>query len=175
MKIYQVKNCFFFFPFTGSAKDLGAGNKRVHANKTSVSGKRFKQDNYEPVNDPTPNYGDALSDQKSQLLQQLVSQKIPKNRNWSDQAESKNRLINGGSLFKDSCLSRLDDDGGGLDSMQRSALVQEDSGGRIQQQQQQQSNSVLMNLLVSGCDVSAGYVCLTKQNNPRSSKGLASK
>lgn len=27
---------------------------------------------------------------------------------------------------------------------------------------QQQTNSVLMNLLVSGCDVSAGYVCLAK-------------
>ena len=33
-----------------------------------------------------------------------------------------------------------------------------DSGTRARRQ----SNSVLMNLLVSGCDVSAGYVCLAK-------------
>lgn len=32
-------------------------------------------------------------------------------------------------------------------------------------------NSVLMNLLVSGCDVSAGYVCLVK---PKPSKSIAS-
>lgn len=33
------------------------------------------------------------------------------------------------------------------------------------------SSSVLMNLLVSGCDVSAGYICLTK---PKPAKGIAS-
>lgn len=37
---------------------------------------------------------------------------------------------------------------------------------------QQQSNSVLMNLLVSGCDVSAGYVCLVK---PKPSKSITTK
>lgn len=35
-----------------------------------------------------------------------------------------------------------------------------------------QSNSVLMNLLVSGCDVSAGYICLAK---PKPSKSVATK
>lgn len=34
--------------------------------------------------------------------------------------------------------------------------------GKSQQQQQTASNSVLMNLLVSGCDVSAGYTCFPR-------------
>lgn len=37
-------------------------------------------------------------------------------------------------------------------------------------QQPRQSNSVLMNLLVSGCDVNAGYICLS---NSRPSDGVA--
>lgn len=130
--------------------------------KASANSKRFKQaSGFEPSVEP----GYV---QSSQLLQQLVSQQVPKVRNWSTEqlADSKNRLINGNAAFKDSSLSRLDDDGGGV-------LRTDDGGGRTQQQQQQ-SNSVLMNLLVSGCDVSAGYVCLTKQNL-RSSKGLANK
>lgn len=41
------------------------------------------------------------------------------------------------------------------------------------EQRKRQSHSVLKNLLVSGCDVSAGYVCLVK---PKSiSKGITSK
>lgn len=39
-----------------------------------------------------------------------------------------------------------------------------------QQQQQQASNSVLMNLLVSGCDVSAGYMCLAPMRPRKTAK-----
>ena len=47
-----------------------------------------------------------------------------------------------------------------------------DGGGTTNNNKQQQkqplqspSDSVLMNLLVSGCDVSAGYICLTARNS----------
>ncbi len=36
-----------------------------------------------------------------------------------------------------------------------------------QQQQQQTSNSVLKNLLVSGCDVSAGYICIVPMRSKK--------
>lgn len=50
---------------------------------------------------------------------------------------------------------------------------QNDEHSGQNQQRKRQSNSVLMNLLVSGCDVSAGYVCLVKQKPI--SKTIASK
>lgn len=37
-----------------------------------------------------------------------------------------------------------------------------DINGDNENLQERQSNSVLMNLLISGCDVSAGYVCFVK-------------
>lgn len=39
-----------------------------------------------------------------------------------------------------------------------------------QQQQQQTSNSVLKNLLVSGCDISAGYICIVPMRSKKAFK-----
>ena len=127
----------------------------------------------------------------SQLLQQLVTAQ--------QQGQVASRKVSlGGQLgcngLDNSCkvilASRLsnDDEGGGVRCNQQSPQQQrhflQDTELKLQQQQQmfiqqqqqqqQQSSSVLMNLLVSGCDVSAGYVCLTKT---RPSKGgiIASK
>ena len=121
----------------------------------------------------------SASVQNSQLLQQLVSQQTPKTagigRSWTQQ-QHRDHNGNANSLYEDSslCNSRSNEEVQGGSNLRRGTVFEDDGGGRTAQRQQQQSNSVLMNLLVSGCDVSAGYVCLTKQN-PRSSKGIASK
>lgn len=77
----------------------------------------------------------------SQLLQQLMSQQSPvKNRNDHTKGNS-----------------------GSADDVRGS-----EAGLTQAHPQQPQSNSVLMNLLVSGCDVRAGYICLTKQKPSKS-------
>lgn len=55
-------------------------------------------------------------------------------------------------------------DGGGGDKCRRKDEASHSS------QRNAPCSSVLMNLLVSGCDVSAGYVCFAK---PKSSKSIA--
>ena len=76
----------------------------------------------------------------SQLLQQLIQ------TNSCQQARS--RGTQGESMW---VL-----DGGGTTN---------NSKPQQKQPLQKQSDSVLMNLLVSGCDVSAGYICLTSRNS----------
>lgn len=183
--------CLTLF-LSDTTKDITADrertNKRVHAHsKSSHESKRVKHNDVTTTNNNNNSNLSSLENilsasvQSSQLLQQLVSQQVPKNRNWPDQLSTqesqRNRSnnANANSLYEESNLCRLNDEGGGL-SNPRKNVFENDGGGRptSQRQHQQQSNSVLMNLLVSGCDVSAGYVCLTKQT-PRSSKGIASK
>ncbi|XP_014205787.1 protein similar-like [Copidosoma floridanum] len=204
---------------TPTAQDITAErentNKRVHSysSKSGVGNKRVKHADLPNVTSCNLNSGKAtrsnlsslermLSDpvQSSQLLQQLVSQQVPKNRNWQDSqqisvGEPRNRLHtddnnrgNGTSrsnnFSEESHVRRLDDKGGGNDScgigggdatcssstsqrlvdsnprqvdakgggvnvLRRGPLVSDGVG----KSPQQQSNSVLMNLLVSGCDV----------------------
>lgn len=54
-------------------------------------------------------------------------------------------------------------------------------GGDVEEEEEEEtvakrgaSNSVLMNLLVSGCDVSAGYACFTKPKNAAASSSSSS-
>lgn len=109
----------------------------------------------------------SASVQSSQLLQQLVSQQTPKGRSWNSSVG-----VQRNAEVLDDARRRphgIDEEGGV--SRRRTRAEEDDSGGGPKAPRQQ-SNSVLMNLLVSGCDVSAGYVCLAK---PRPSKGIASK
>lgn len=56
----------------------------------------------------------------------------------------------------------------------RNEAVEEESRAKKKQQHQEQgtipSNSVLMNLLVSGCDVSAGYMCMAPMRPRKTAK-----
>ncbi|KAJ8674336.1 hypothetical protein QAD02_005598 [Eretmocerus hayati] len=149
-------------------------NKRVHAPYNSISNngrgingnesKRVKHCNsseLDPggVGPPSNSFQSSLesllsgSVQSSQLLQQLVSQQQhqginckPRN-NWNDST---------GTVYNNS--NRPEDDGGGGSLIRNRSLLAEDIGDgkqmfqNQQRQHQQQSNSVLMNLLVSGCD-----------------------
>ena len=144
------------------AKDVTAERaiKRAHA-YSSKSGpqdsKRLKRADVGPASSLESILSSSV--QSSQLLQQLVSQQQQaKARDWPEQL-----LATNDSRTVEQCDPRA--------ALRRGVFEAE--AGR-QAPAQQQSNSVLMNLLVSGCDVSAGYVCLTKQG-PRSSKGIASK
>lgn len=124
----------------------------------------------------------------SQLLRRLVShQNALRNSNFGN--ESLEGAANGRQSRLDSELDASQDgegDGGGGDSGDgggRKAEGKEsgrcgrdgvesgvDAIGQIPQRNPA-CNSVLMNLLVSGCDVSAGYVCFAK---PKPSKSIAS-
>ncbi|OXU25114.1 hypothetical protein TSAR_001562, partial [Trichomalopsis sarcophagae] len=157
-----------------STADRERANKRVHAySKSSHESKRVKHNDVPTSNNNNNNNGNissfenilSSSVQSSQLLQQLVSQQVPKNRSWPDQLSTtqesqrtRSNNVNGNSLYEESNLCRLNDESVGL-SNPRKNVFEHDGGGRPtsqrqqQQQQQQQSNSVLMNLLVSGCDM----------------------
>ncbi|XP_031785167.1 hypoxia-inducible factor 1-alpha isoform X2 [Nasonia vitripennis] len=146
-------------------------NKRVHAySKSSHESKRVKHNDVPTSSNNNNNNGNisslenilSSSVQSSQLLQQLVSQQVPKNRSWPDQLSTtqesqrtSSNNVNGNNLYEESNLCRLNDESVGL-SNPRKNVFEHDGGGRPtsqRQQQQQQSNSVLMNLLVSGCDM----------------------
>ena len=136
--------------------------------------KRIKCDQNDRMDAP----GNVISglNESSQLLQRLVSSDMSKS--WQNQLEARVQpgrdassvggvgKGGGGIRCKDIDYGSGDDDGGGSDKI----IYGRGSGSRPTSLQQ--SNSVLMNLLVSGCDVSAGYVCLSKQ---KPSKGIASK
>lgn len=177
-------------------------NKRVHGYSTKSENeyKRIKCERAENFQLTNQNVVISGMQEGSQLLHRLVTADMPKN--WQNQLEMRERLAkddnntsvgggvsggdgggggvvivdddddlgegggDGGINYNDIDYND-DDDGGGCGD-----LVKSRQGTASKSITSQQSNSVLMNLLVSGCDVSAGYVCLTK---PKPSKGITSK
>ena len=153
-------------------------NKRVHvcSLKPENEYKRIKCDQGNSMEVPV-NVISGLHE-GSQLLQRLVaSSDAPKS--WQNQLET--RVQNSKEV---SSVCGVGDVGGGIRCDDIDYGGEDDGGGGgsdcvrfgkrtgSKTTSSQQSNSVLMNLLVSGCDVSAGYVCLAK---PKPSKGISSK
>lgn len=140
--------------------------------KSENENKRIKCERSENF-DVTNNIISGLQE-GSQLHQRLITSDVRKS--WQNQLEGKEQLS-----MDDSSVGGVGDGGGGgirCDDIDYGGDDDDDGGDLVKFKQgtrstsSQQSNSVLMNLLVSGCDVSAGYVCLTK---PKPSKGITSK
>lgn len=125
----------------------------------------------------------------SQLLRRLVSHQNSALRNNNFANETLEGAANGRQNRTDSELDVVvqdggEGDGGGGDNSDGGGRRNDEaneSGRRCGRngvengdtigQRNPACNSVLMNLLVSGCDVSAGYVCFAK---PKPSKSIAS-
>lgn len=98
------------------------------------------------------------------------------NNNNNTSNNNKNNNNNNNKVAKDDDEDEAEGDGGGGGNKRRclrrdvldSTTVQSSTGSH---RNPPYNNSVLMNLLVSGCDVSAGYVCLVK---PKPTKSIAS-
>lgn len=96
-------------------------------------------------------------------------------RNINDNNNHSNS--NNNKAIKDDDEDEAEGDSGGGGDQKRRCLAREilDNATTVQSSTNSHRNppynSVLMNLLVSGCDVSAGYVCLVK---PKPSKSIAS-
>ncbi|XP_011504674.1 PREDICTED: hypoxia-inducible factor 1-alpha [Ceratosolen solmsi marchali] len=131
-------------------------NKRVHTfcNKSNHEIKRIKHNDSNITNNNNLSSLESIlsvSIENSPLLQQLASQQATKNRNWQNQVTLDTWSRNGNNIYEDSSLCRIQN--------LHKIIIEDDGGGKTKshqhqhQLQQQQSNSVLMNLLVSGCDV----------------------
>ncbi|XP_023319217.1 protein similar-like [Trichogramma pretiosum] len=122
--------------------------KQTHNESSGIS--QFSNDMFNIANAQQKN---------SQLLQQLVSQNLPKSsRNmWpgqQQQLQQKANIVNN-NIFNDNG-NRLNSLNNGMNMAGKTGRSNAlPTQQQQQQQQQQQSNSVLMNLLVSGCDIQA--------------------
>lgn len=116
----------------------------------------------------------ASIDNGSQLLRRLVSQQtVPRSNGYSaesfpvhDRRQNDSRMQDDPEMEDDEGDGGGAEEGGGDDRCRRSVSASQPS-----QRNNPPCSSVLMNLLVSGCDVSAGYVCFAK---PKPSKSIAS-
>lgn len=171
-----------------SSDKVDRPTKRIHAASadTENDNKRIKCDESAKRNGHLGLEDEALTKQQqssrkssnlgsSQLLRRLVSQQTILRNNFANESfggtgngrQSHNNLDtsdgdSGGGRNKD----RGNDDG----RCRRNGVEDGDAASQISQRTPP-CNSVLMNLLVSGCDVSAGYVCFAK---PKPSKSIAS-
>lgn len=174
--------------------DVGNDNKRIKCDESNAKRSCHLEDHLltkqqqQPSSrkcSPSNNLGN------SQLLRRLVShQNALRNNNFAN--ESFEGTAGNGRQSANRVDSELDvaqdgeGDGGGGDSSDGGGRKGEgkESGGRCGRSGVENGdtigqiphrnpacNSVLMNLLVSGCDVSAGYVCFAK---PKPSKSIAS-
>lgn len=166
--------------------DAGNDNKRIRCDESAkCSGHLSLEDhlltNQQPSSRKSSNLGN------SQLLRRLVSQQNVLRNNFANESydstvkgrQSVNRLernLNADDGEGDSGGGGGVNDGGGRKvemnegRCRRSGVENGDAISQVSQRNPA-CNSVLMNLLVSGCDVSAGYVCFAK---PKSSKSIAS-
>lgn len=156
---------------SGLAEMLMAGGDASIAaiNASSVSqAKRIKCDN-EPRAAVVLN---SLTSASPQLLQQLMAP-----TKASQNLQAKKVVMVGGRKMDVDEVKVAQKVSGGASRSNDSEGNNNKKGfaaGQImkkqQQQQQQASNSVLMNLLVSGCDVSAGYMCLAPMRPRKTAK-----
>ena len=166
--------------------DTGNDNKRIKCDETAKRSCHLALEDHllvkqQPSSRKSSNLGN------SQLLRRLVSQQNVLRNNFTN--ESFDGTINGRQSVVDRVEADVDVDvedgegdsgGGGInDGGGRKCETSEggrcrrnvvENGDAISQMSQRNPacNSVLMNLLVSGCDVSAGYVCFAKPKPPKS-------
>lgn len=175
--------------------DVGNDNKRIKCDESTKRSCHLEDHLLTKQQQPSSRKCSSNGN-NSQLLRRLVShQNFPRNNN-NFANESFEGTANGRQSASriDSELDAAQDgegDGGGGDGGDGGGRMEEgrkESGGRCGRngssaaesgadtigqmpQRNPACNSVLMNLLVSGCDVSAGYVCFAK---PKPSKSIAS-
>lgn len=101
-----------------------------------------------------------------QLLQQLMAP-TPHKQRARAKANGGVGSACGGSICNKNDAAKWDmENTCGLNGQQQLQLLEQQQ----QQQQQAASNSVLKNLLVSGCDISAGYICIVPMRSKKALK-----
>lgn len=157
-------------PLNATTIDSNACTKRI---KGSLVGDVQQQ---QPLNSsPQPlqhhQYHQLSQKTAPQLLQQLMAPTPHKQR---ARAKANGGVGNafGGSICNKNDAAKWDMENTshqqicGLNGQQQLQLLEQQQ----QQQQQAASNSVLKNLLVSGCDISAGYICIVPMRSKKALK-----
>lgn len=156
---------------TASSMDtIGNDNKRIKCDESTKRSSLVLEDHLlgkQASSRKTPSVTD------SQLLRRLVSQQhaVLRSNDYSNESfdgrRNKDRMQTEPEV-DEAEVDRGGIKGGGGDKCRRKGI---ENGDTTSKRNPPACNSVLMNLLVSGCDVSAGYVCFAK---PKPSKSIAS-
>lgn len=151
--------------------DAGTENKRIKCDESSRRGSPLSLEDHLLGKQHQQSLRKPANINGSPLLRRLVSQQTVQRSNSSYNGESytssPRRGENAGRTQRDLEIDEAEGDSGG-------GGYEDGGGSRARVPPERTSSgcsSVLMNLLVSGCDVSAGYVCFAK---PKPSKSIAS-
>lgn len=147
-------------------KDMLSGGSSLVRNDTPAMSpaKRIKCDNVAPSRTLVLN---TLASASSQLLQQLMAP--AKSQSVKVKVVAATRK---GADMMDTNAAKMVKLGGcrGNDTESKKGFGEQAVITKKQQPAPASSNSVLMNLLVSGCDVSAGYTCLAPMRPRKAAK-----
>lgn len=154
-------------PLTTSTIDLNTCTKRI---KGSLGGNVQQQ--HHQMSSPQPllhhQYHQSSHQQSApQLLQQLMAPTPQVSR-----SRAKANCAGGGAGTNSKQIDTAKWDMENTSQNQICGLNVQQQQQLLQNQQQQQaaSNSVLKNLLVSGCDISAGYICIVPMRSKKALK-----